>query len=128
MNKSQIKDLVKLIYRETNGQEAKIEKIVQILKKDGSTKSIAILEGLAKITEKNEKQDNLYIESAFKLDEQIQNEITNSFEKQLGRKLEPVFKEDKNLIAGLRVKNGDFVWENSILSNLEQLKGVLTNE
>lgn len=125
MNRSQVKKLTRLIYTETNGQAKELENIFQVLRKDGSANALAILQSLEKMILKNEKQSQLYIESAFELDKGTTSKIKTDFEKLLGKQLEANVKEDKNLIGGLKVRNGDFVWEDSVLSNLEQLKGVI---
>ncbi len=125
MNKNQVKKLTKLIYTETDGQTKELENIFQVLRKDGSANALAILQSLEKMILKNEKQSQLYIESAFELDKGTTSKIKTDFEKLLGKQLEAQVKEDKDLIGGLKVRNGDFVWEDSVLSNLEQLKGVI---
>lgn len=125
MNKNQIKKLTKLIYTETDGQTKELENIFQVLRKDGSANALAILQSLEKMILKTEKQSQLYIESAFELDKSTTSKIKTDFEKLLGKQLEAKVKKDKDLIGGLKVRNGDFVWENSVLSNLEQLKGVI---
>ena len=125
MNKNQVKKLTKLIYRETDGQSEKMEGIFQILKKDSSEGALTILQSLEKMILKNERQDELCIESAFELDKETTSKVKTDFEKLLGKQLEIKVKENKELIGGLKVSNGDFVWENSVLSNLEQLKGAI---
>ncbi len=107
--------------------ETKFEKFVGMIKSQPSSSARAILKALIKLLEQLEKDQSLQVESAFSLDAPTVEAITKRFETILGKKLKPTVSENKALIGGLRLKVGDNVWENTVLSNLEQLKGRFVN-
>lgn len=105
--------------------EATIERFVNLLKVSESNLAKEILLHLTKQIENFENQKLLILESPFKLDPDSEKALKDRFEKILKKKLEIIFKENKELIAGIRIKNADHQWENTIFSNLEFLKGNL---
>ncbi len=132
MKKTEIKKLAKnILAATTKNNEINLQdlgRIVSVLKKDGSPKAVEILNALEKTILRKEKEKQLIIESAFPLEPKTYEALKVSYEKLFGKKLEVVEKENKELIGGIKISNADFVWENSVMSNLTQLKGVITNE
>ncbi len=86
-----------------------------------------VLQLLLKYVEKYNSQKQLVIETAFPLEKEMVDKITDQFEKLLNKKLTPIERENKDLIGGVRIINNDNIWENSVISNLKQLKGEFIN-
>lgn len=128
MIKADTRKLAKNIFQETAKSDTALDKIIQILVKDSSPNAKAILMQLQKLLEKKQKENQLIIESSFELDPEVKDEFLAKFEKLLGKKLETIEIRNKDLIGGIKIKNEDFVWENSIRSNLEMMKGVIIND
>lgn len=130
--KNETKKIAKLIFQSAivSGavNETKLLKIVKIIKSKPSSQGKAILKHLEKILSVYEKQNQLGIESAFKLGSVEEAKIKHKFEKILNRELVVDSSENKDLIGGIKVSNGDWVWEDSIISKLNQLKGNFINE
>jgi F0F1-type ATP synthase delta subunit len=78
------------------------------------------------ITKEIELQQ-LYIESANELDTQTLNRLAVSFSKQYGRTLQIQSSIHPDLIAGMRARVVDEVWEVSIANTLNQLNQRYTN-
>lgn len=95
-----------------------------------STEAVAkrILSEIEAILSKREQENTLIIESAFKLDQEDLDKIKIYFEKKESKKLTVRFSINKFLIGGLKITLGDFVWEKSITTNLENLKGIIAYE
>lgn len=109
----------------TNGtvDEEKLTKFVQILTQSDKQLSVQILSELRKNLAVKDRQKKLIVESAFPLDPETVESLKQRFEKKTNLKLELEEKTNKSLIAGIKVQYGDDVWENSVLSYLESLKG-----
>ena len=103
--------------------EAKLRKFVNFLSKEGSIKSRELLESLENLLKREQRNRELVMESAYPLNSKEKSKIRDYFEKELEIKLDLKEIENKELISGLKVKLGDNVWENTIWSNLQQLKG-----
>lgn len=131
MDKKDNKKLAKLIFSASliNNRidETRFNKLIKLMKASGSKRVLPILEYLKMLIQQKQSKEQLQVESAFELDSVSSNLIHDKFEKMLNKKLLLKMIENKDLIAGIRVKNADYIWENSIRNNLEQLKDGLTN-
>lgn len=131
-SKNESKKIAKLIFQssQVSGKidENKLAKILKIIESYRSVQAKMILTNLVKILEKNDNENRLQVESAFDLSTQEETEIKNTFEKKLSKDLKLKVNENKTLVGGIRVSNGDWVWEDSIVSKLTQLKGNFINE
>ena len=67
------------------------------------------------------------VSSAVALDEVQQKKITEVLAKRLNQQVECRFKVDESLLAGLRIKVDDQVFDNSALNRLERLKDDVVN-
>lgn len=71
------------------------------------------------------KENNIqvvYIKSAKELSAVQKDELCLSLTKKLGKKLDPVYMVDEDLLAGIRVKINDQIIDNTAKSKLERLK------
>lgn len=66
-------------------------------------------------------KDTLTIESAEELPEDVLQQVVSGFQREEGRPLHVVRKINPDLIAGIRVRLGDTVYDASLSSNLKQL-------
>lgn len=69
-----------------------------------------------------EKDSQVIIEYAGELDPEIVQTITQQAINQYKRPLTPITKKNEDIIAGIRFRVGDDLYENSIRSRLEKLK------
>ena len=127
---SQVSKLAKQIVELSlvNGlvQKGKLQHFVEIL--SGSEESVAsdILAEVDRLVEKIEKESTLLIESAFEVDKGLLLDVQKYFEKKENKPLKLTFSLNPELIGGIRIKLGDFVWEKSVRSNLESIKETLS--
>lgn len=103
--------------------ETRLRKFANLLSSEGSIKSREILTSLKNLVEREQKKSEVVIESAFAITKTDKDKIRSHFEKKIPNKLDLKEVANKELISGLRIKFGDNVWENTILSNLQKLKG-----
>lgn len=62
------------------------------------------------------------VTSAFELDESQKTRLIDRITQKSGRKIEPTFRVDRNLIGGVRVQFGDYVVDGSLSGALSRLK------
>jgi F0F1-type ATP synthase delta subunit len=131
-NQKSTKKLAKLVFTASlvNNKidESKLKKLISLIKKGNPKKSLLVLLYLEKLIQKKLADEQLLIESAYLLEPNFETQIKNKFEKMLNKKLTVKVVENKELIAGVRIKNANYIWENSVLNNFEQLKTNLINE
>ncbi len=70
-------------------------------------------------------QSEARIEYAGALDKEALKTLVAALEKRHGRALTPVTRENKALIAGIRARVGDDVYDNSVAARLSALRGAL---
>ena len=108
--------------------EEKLSRFIKALEANPGKLSEEILAELESLIDREIRNEELLIESAYPLEPDLVTELKAKFEKLLGKDLNLVTRENKELIAGIRVSNADNRWENTVVSNLEQLKGNFANE
>jgi F-type H+-transporting ATPase subunit delta len=64
--------------------------------------------------------------TAYKVDENLLNEIKKILENKIGKKVEFQVKEDPSIIGGLIVKTGSYIVDASVKSYMEKLRQQLT--
>lgn len=67
------------------------------------------------------QKDTLTIESAEELPEEVLQQVISGFEREDGRSLHIIKKVNPALIAGMRVRLGDTVYDASLSNNLNRL-------
>ena len=75
-----------------------------------------------KLLAKKNKQKDVLITSAFKLNQSQEEEITEHLKKRYGENLTTKVEIDKNLIGGITIKSGDEVIDLSTKGKLLKLK------
>ena len=81
-----------------------------------------ILQEYQQLLAKKNKQKNVLITSAFKLNQSQEEEITGHLKKRYGENLTTKVEIDKNLIGGITIKSGDEVIDLSTKGKLLKLK------
>ena len=81
-----------------------------------------ILQEYQQLLAKKNKQKNVLITSAFKLNQSQEEEITEDLKKRNGENLTTKVEIDKNLIGGITIKSGDEVIDLSTKGKLLKLK------
>ena len=81
-----------------------------------------ILQEYQRLLAKKNKQKNVLITSAFKLNQSQEEEITEHLKKRYGENLTTKVEIDKNLIGGITIKSGDEVIDLSTKGKLLKLK------
>ena len=77
--------------------------------------------------EKDHDIENVLVETACPLDEKQQTSLQKMLEQKLHKTISLTYKIDPELIAGLRVRAGDLVLDNTVLSRLEAIKEKIRN-
>ncbi len=108
--------------------ETILTKLTSVLKNSDEPVALQILAEIEKVLVRQEKQNTVLIESAFELQNEQLEDIKKYFEKREGRNLNIEFSINKKLMSGIKIQLGDFVWENSIVSKLDDLKGRMAYE
>ncbi len=107
-------------------EESKIKDLTKVLVVSRTLLARQVLNSLEHLVEKYNSERQVVVESAFPLTESEREQVKAYFEKKLAKKLEIVAVENKKLISGIRIKLADNIWENSVVSNLDNLKGSFT--
>ena len=81
-----------------------------------------ILQEYQQLLAKKNKQKNVLITSAFKLNQSQEEEITEHLKRRYGENLTTKVEIDKNLIGGITIKSGDEVIDLSTKGKLLKLK------
>ena len=128
----QVKLLAKDIFNscKKNGvlDETLLRKFVSLLANSEESVAKHILDNLESLAEIEEKKNTLIIESAYELETDQLEMIKQYFETKENRKLKVSFSINRDIIGGLKLSLGDFVWENSVMSNLETLENIMIYE
>lgn len=127
-SKSLAKEVVRSAKKNGELDESVIKRFTSILIKSEKPFAREVLTEIKNILAAEERNTTLIIESAYLLSQESQEKLRNYFEEQAGKKLNLKFIENKAIVGGVRIRLGDFIWEHSVMSNLENLKGVLTYE
>lgn len=129
--KNKNKKIAKLIFqsclKKNEIDETKMGRLIEVVKAQPVSQTREILSFLEKLVIWYEKGQSLLVESAYELTAEEEKEIKERFTGLLGKDLSIKLAENKGLVGGVKISNGDFVWENSIVSKLNQLKGALTS-
>lgn len=64
--------------------------------------------------------------TAYTIDENLLNEIKNTMESKIGKKIEFTVKEDKSILGGAIIKAGSYILDTSVKNYLKQLERTLT--
>ena len=102
------------------------KKTAHFLRVLGSTKRLSLLPEILneykKLLAKKNKQSDVLITSAFKLNQSQEEEITGRLKKRYGENLTTKVEIDKTLIGGITIKSGDEVIDLSTRGKLLKLK------
>ena len=102
------------------------KKITNFLGVLGEAKRLSLLPDILheyqKLLAKKNKQKDVLITSAFKLNQSQEEEITEHLKKRYGENLTTKVEIDKNLIGGITIKSGDEVIDLSTKGKLLKLK------
>ena len=122
------KDILNSCKKDGVLNEATLKKFVSILANSEESVAKHILNNLESLAEIEEKKNTLIIESAYELETDQLEMIKQYFETKENRKLKVSFSINRDIIGGLKLSLGDFVWENSVMSNLETLENIMIYE
>ena len=126
--RSLAKDIFNSCKKDEILDEAVLKKFVSLLVNSEEPIAKKLLTNLDSLVANEEKRNTLIIESAFELETEQLETIKKYFETKEGRKLKVIFSVNKEIIGGLRLRLGDFVWENSVMSNLATLENIMSYE
>jgi F-type H+-transporting ATPase subunit delta len=102
------------------------KKTAHFLRVLGSAKRLSLLPEILneykKLLAKKNKQSDVLITSAFKLNQSQEEEITGRLKKRYGENLTTKVEIDKTLIGGITIKSGDEVIDLSTKGKLLKLK------
>jgi len=129
-NKKRVLQIVNDALKESfvNGKlsEPRVNKIVDAFKKLPTGEAIVYLTEYAKALKREEEKSVLHIQSSISLSSTHKTEILSHFKKDF--KISKVeVKLNPSLKAGLMIKIGDMVYEDTLGSRINQLKDAITN-
>ena len=105
-----------------------LKKFISILANSEEAIAGQILSCLAALANEHERKNTLAVESAFDLEVEQLEALKKYFETKESKKLGVSFSINKDLVGGLKLRLGDFVWENSVMSNLATLENIMSYE
>ncbi len=99
----------------------RVEAVLTALRNQPPRNAKAILRAYAKLIKRAIAAQTAVVESAVPLDESALKAISQHFSQQYGRAIVVQSSENPSLIAGLRVRIGDDLYDASITGRLERL-------
>lgn len=127
-NKKALKKLVQKIVKESikEGvvQEKKVNAFLKVIRQLPLSKAVFMLSEYKKGLQSELSKHTLVIESPISLSIQQVSKIKNEL-KSLGKIVKTETKINPELIAGLRVKLGDVIFDDSMNARINQLKGAI---
>lgn len=120
-----IQELLDLSFSDGRVIDSKVVKSLKLLKSLPGSQSIFALTEYLKGLRRLQKRYTLYIESPIKLSKGQVYKIKKTVEKK-SKVTKVVVDMSPELIAGIRFRIGDQIWEDSILSRIQEVKEVIT--
>lgn len=75
-----------------------------------------------------DREPSLYVITAIPLSKDLQGHIIRTFSALADKNIKLEIKHDETLISGVRIRLGDYIVENSLLSKLEEIKDLVSEE
>ena len=117
-----VQSLVHLSKDSTGIAKPRVQAVLEVITQRYTAVTLkALLKAYFDAVAKEIELQQLHIESASELDTQTLSQLEASFSKQYGRPLKLQSSVRPELIAGMRVRVADEVWEVSIANTLNQL-------
>lgn len=104
--------------------ETKLLSWVKRIRKLGPKTGSRLLLALLKQVSTFYQRQTVVVESAQNLNQSYLDSIGNIFEAKLKKQLRIEFRKNESLIAGIKIRVGDTVWDYSVSNSLESLKEV----
>lgn len=105
--------------------DEKVDGVLKSLEKNPPRKYLAVLKEYLKLVQQEIARSTALVDYAGELSQAAFDNIQTKLSKQYGRPINVVTREDKSLIAGVRVKVDCDVYESSIASSLAILESSL---
>lgn len=115
------KQLVDISFSNGKMIDSKVVKSLKLLKSLPRSESIPVLTEYLKGLRRLQKQYTLYIESPIKLSRKDISKIKKSVAKRV-KITNMAVNINPDLIAGIRLKIGDEIWEDSVMDRIRQVK------
>ena len=111
-------------FKEEKLIESKVLKFVKLFKSESKTESLMLLSSYLKALKYRLDSTTLLVEAAVPLSKPEVDKIRRKFSSEF-KIINTQFKLDPSLLAGIRVKIGDQVFEDSIKSRINQVAQVI---
>ena len=105
--------------------EEKLRHVAKRLAEEKPRDYRGILQTLKRLVEAQIAARTVVVESATALDQGEQDNIVSNLRKKHGDNIIPEFKENSDLLGGLRIKVGDTVYDSSVRSRLNRIAASL---
>jgi F0F1-type ATP synthase delta subunit len=101
-----------------------VDGVVKYIKTDSKSKTVGlqVRSVLSKVTESENMENSAVIETAVSLTEQESEGLKDALERLFGHEIQPKIVVKPNLIGSLRITIGDWVYDASILSQLQKIQ------
>ncbi len=130
MKRKQIQKIVELAVKGvlTDGKlsESKVIKVIKVFKSRPKSESIALISTFLKAIKREQERTTLIVEAASPLLKTEMNKIKEKLKSEY-LILNSEFKINTSLIGGIKVKIKDHIFEDSIMSRINQLKEAIIN-
>lgn len=103
----------------------KVTSVLATLKKSGIKRLASILELYRYAVKKSLSETTARVTYAGKLSEKAKQSLLSSLETKTGRKLTLELHEDSELIAGVKIAVGDYVYDRSVKHTLQQISDTI---
>jgi F0F1-type ATP synthase delta subunit len=104
-----------------------VDGVMQYIKSDGKsqTANTKVRAMLSRVSEIDKSENRATVETAIPLDSKEKSLFERAVQKIIGHPLEMVYMVNPDLIGGYRLTIGDYIMDDSLASQLNQLQSVL---
>lgn len=119
------RQLYKLSFVDGRLSPERVAGVLEYVEKTKPAHSLAVLKSYHRLVAAEVARDQAVIEHAGTVSAQTLQSIAAGLAKKYGRPIVPIAQTNPALLAGLRVRVGDDVYESSVASQLDQLASVV---
>ena len=121
-DKSLAKKLFKMSFSDSELDKAKIQRVVELIKKEPRAKAVGVLSTYLALIKNFIKKETLLVEAVANVSPTYLNKIKNYFEGKMKRRLNVEVRENPSLLGGVKIIIGDTAWDLSVKGRIDTLK------
>lgn len=116
------RQLFRLCFKEGSLDGATVLKVVRRYGEDKPRGYLGILSSFQRLVRLEVEKSRCVVESGTELDAAAKKEIEADLRKKYGKHISVEFRLEPALVAGLRIRMGNDVWDGSVANRLERLR------